>query len=290
MTRIDELRGYLLGTLTERDRDALEGLLLEDDELYEELLAVEEELIDESIRGQLSRQETIHLFQYLERLPDGPKRIQIARALEASLWPQSPEMRLEKAIPRPLTLLAPARRAWLAAIAASIVAVSVTTFLMLRNEVATLRGELGRAEQDVEPPVLDEGSPSPEASPGASPEGAPDAARRFPAPILTAGTLRGKGGMQILKVPAGEQLLRLNLDLAIEDCVSYRAVVYDAEARELFAVSRLQAHSTEDRTVIPLSLPTGGVPAGDYFIALSGSCGSGELEPIARYDFRVVNE
>jgi hypothetical protein len=80
-----ELRAFLLGALSNDESERIEQSLLSDDDLYELLLAVEEELIDEYLEGTLSRSQARSFRHYLERLPDGRKRIDFARDLRRGL-------------------------------------------------------------------------------------------------------------------------------------------------------------------------------------------------------------
>jgi hypothetical protein len=65
--------------------ERLEHSLLSDDGLYELLLAVEEELIDEYLSGTLTGSPASSFLQYLESLPDGRKRVEFARNLKRDL-------------------------------------------------------------------------------------------------------------------------------------------------------------------------------------------------------------
>ncbi|HET9713483.1 MAG TPA: hypothetical protein VFP64_16430 [Pyrinomonadaceae bacterium] len=58
----DEFRDYLLGSLEAERRTAVEERILIDPSAYEELLAAEEELIDQYLRGGLSKPEQ-HKFE-----------------------------------------------------------------------------------------------------------------------------------------------------------------------------------------------------------------------------------
>lgn len=72
------LRRYLLGELPEAERSRLAEQYLIDEELFDKLLAVENELLDQYVRGELQPEETKNFRDYLTRLPDG--RIKLATA------------------------------------------------------------------------------------------------------------------------------------------------------------------------------------------------------------------
>jgi hypothetical protein len=83
-----QLRAFLLGALSNEEAERIEHSLLSDESLYELLLAVEEELIDEYLSGTLSGSQASSFLHYLESLPDGRKRIEFARELRSGLGPE----------------------------------------------------------------------------------------------------------------------------------------------------------------------------------------------------------
>jgi len=83
--RTAELRAFLLGTLPEPDVERLEYSLLSHDGLYELLLAMEEELIDEYLCGSLTQSEASTFLAYLEKVPGGVRQIDFARDFRKSL-------------------------------------------------------------------------------------------------------------------------------------------------------------------------------------------------------------
>ncbi|HEU4387823.1 MAG TPA: hypothetical protein VFV34_08505 [Blastocatellia bacterium] len=75
------LIAYLLATMPEEDRLALAERYLVDDELFDQLIIVENDLLDQYVRGRLSPQERIGFERYLHRLPDSQHKIGVATAL-----------------------------------------------------------------------------------------------------------------------------------------------------------------------------------------------------------------
>ena len=75
------LREYLIGSLDEAERERLEESLLSSDDLYDELLIAEDELVDDYVQDRLKPDEVEKLRAYLDRLPEGRKKVAFARAL-----------------------------------------------------------------------------------------------------------------------------------------------------------------------------------------------------------------
>ncbi len=107
---------------------------------------------------------------------------------------------------------------------------------------------------------------------------------------LSPGRVRGGGEMERLILPPGDGLVRLLLDLGVDDYESYRASLHDADGEELWSQSKLAAQSIGDRVAVPVLLPTALLPRGDYSIRLSGATVSGSLELTGRYHLRAVRD
>jgi hypothetical protein len=75
------LRRYLLGELPEAERSELADRYFVDEEFFDELLDVENELVDQYVRGQLSSEERKNFGDYLRSLPDGESKLATAYAL-----------------------------------------------------------------------------------------------------------------------------------------------------------------------------------------------------------------
>jgi hypothetical protein len=75
------LRRYLLSELSEAERSSLADKYFTDEELFNELLDVENELLGRYVRKQLSTEESKRFSEYLRRLPDGASKLTTAYAL-----------------------------------------------------------------------------------------------------------------------------------------------------------------------------------------------------------------
>lgn len=75
------LRRYLLGELPEAERTQLADKYFVDEVLFDELLDVENELLDQYVRAQLSPEERKNFGAYLSRLPDVTSKLATTYAL-----------------------------------------------------------------------------------------------------------------------------------------------------------------------------------------------------------------
>jgi hypothetical protein len=77
----ERIRRYLLGQLSDGAREEFEQKLLVDEELFEELLVVEDELNDDYLMGELPRDERLQFEQHFLAAPERQDKLRFARAL-----------------------------------------------------------------------------------------------------------------------------------------------------------------------------------------------------------------
>src|SRR5438132_14367477 len=75
------IRRYLLGQLSNGAGEELEQNMLTNAELFEELLVVEDELIDEYLAGKLDQDEGASFEQHFLATPERHEQLRFARAL-----------------------------------------------------------------------------------------------------------------------------------------------------------------------------------------------------------------
>lgn len=93
------LQHYLLGELNEQEREALAERYFIDEELFNELLEVENKLFDQYVRDELSPTEKKQFVSYIQGLPDGNFKLATAQALShASAEKTSTSIREERTI------------------------------------------------------------------------------------------------------------------------------------------------------------------------------------------------
>jgi hypothetical protein len=105
---------------------------------------------------------------------------------------------------------------------------------------------------------------------------------------LATGLLRSGGSMTRIAIPADAPLIRLRLELPGNDYPLYRAVIYDAQAEELWAQSQLTARADDHGDAVIVTLPSKLLPRGDYQLVLSGLERGQQPERIAAYSVRVT--
>jgi hypothetical protein len=116
----------------------------------------------------------------------------------------------------------------------------------------------------------------------------PTRAQAPPLFVLATGLLRSEGSVTRIAIPPDAPLIRLRLELPSDDYPLYRAVLYDAQAEEMWAQSKLTARAGGGRAAVTIILPAQLLPPGDYQIKLSGTDRTGLPERVAACSFRVT--
>jgi hypothetical protein len=263
------LRDYLLGTLPEAARQPVEERLLTDRPFLEELIAAEDELIDEHLAGALSPAETQNFTNHFLNTDERRNKLQFARAFRRYVAAHAPAEAVEpETEPAPVLVLPPVPPpdpgGWslralfsrrnpgfaFAFVAALLLVVAGVTW------VAALR---------------------------------PHASGRVVAVYLTPGLVRDAGnGAQLALVP-GTDAAELRLELPRADYAAYKADLQTPEGRTVQTAAGLKPATVEGRRVVALQVPGELLPAGDYQLRLSGTDASGNTEVAGRYYFRVIN-
>jgi len=258
------LRQYLLGTLPEEECMRIEAEALRDDGRFEELLALEDDLLHEYAQGGLSDVEGRQLEARFLATPEGRQRLEAAHALLGRLGSPAPRVRRP-----PLVNVR-----WLAAAAALLVAAG-TAWLGWRASQARVREASGA-------------SPAPSAAPAPLPSASPTAGpARVIVLALAPGLVRGEGGPRRVTLPTDAGTLRVVLTLPAATVRSWlSAALISAEGAPVWT-GRVTA---PDRApTVTVDLPARQIPEGDYELVLRRA-GPRETVEIAAYPFTVLRD
>jgi hypothetical protein len=286
---------YLLGELTEKECDELEQAYFSREGGFEELRAIEDELIDSYVAGELSTAQR-RRFESRFRAREQRDGIEFARVLKEALrddatGPARPERR------RGIS--------WLTVAAALLVLAAA--WLGLRawgpREVATRNLGTGPTRQ-IEAPhgarqTMPESSPRIEGGRDASGRSsrersgpgspAPATARsRAVSVTLAAGLVREAGGMKRIVVPLDVERVLFTLVLDDGAAKSYQAVLQRASGEDLLHRGPLDAQARGPGLSVVVPVPAGLLVAGDYVLVLKSRDPAGRVDDQAEYAFRVI--
>jgi anti-sigma factor RsiW len=283
---------YLLGDAPEDEQIRIEGRFFTDDEYFEQLLALEDDLIDDYVNGELTDREREQFEEYFLASPTRRQRVEFAKTfMRAASLPALAEIAMPgEARPEPVPWWRNVMVFWRAqsllrrfALAASVVLVLGGSWLIvntmrLRNQVEQLQAE------EFQRYVQFARMPAP-----------PRDSLAF---ALFPGRTRDIEGTNRFVIPQDVDSVQLRLYLpAVAARVSdppsrYRAVVRTAEGNEVWSRDGLKAQRTglREEAIVILDLPTRILPEGDYIITLSRRSASGDFEDVGSYQFSVVRK
>jgi hypothetical protein len=293
------IRNHLLGTLNQELRVLLEELLITDESQkdeteegsYEELiLAVEDELIDDFVRDRLSPEDNERFRRNFLGNPERRWKILFASALgryvDSAAAAQAPARGRARRDPKHWF-------SWLwdwTAVSTWSYARAAAVALVLVGGAWMFAGKL-RVENQVDQMLVDrvELEKQLDSLRGRVANG--HGAASIPKVWLSPGLIhRGLGQVERVNIPRDTSLVRVQLDLGIDDYESYRASLHDASGDEFWVRSRLHASESGERVALIITLPSELIPCGDYYFRVSGVSSGGDLELVGRYHFRVLEE
>lgn len=268
------IREYLLGGLTEPERDRMDEMSIADDDFAVALRIAEDELVDSYVHGELHG-ETLERFKtsYLNS-PANLEKVSFARALghacdrSAARFTTCPVALPVKPSPR-------GRPGWIGAWQWA----AATTVLILLPAAGWLlvqKQSLRRALETVT----------------ANQVAAPDrAAQRTP--VIVAFTLapqvRGISSPPEIAVPDGAEYLTLQLPLESNEHDTYAAELKALPARNVvFGSGRLRSYGPAASPTVAVSLSVDLLQPQLYFLELNGLNAGGDAVPVASYTFRIV--
>ena len=304
------IQRYLLGELPESEKERLEHQYFNDPQLFEQIVEVENELVDNYARGLLSAGARDRFEKYYLAHSKLRERAGFAEALaeklgharDAEVTPPPSERWWD----RLLFALNGPRLAWAFAAVVLLTAV-VTTWTLL--ETKRLRQELARAqservdseqrERDLKEQMASEQLRADRLTEeiarlraeqsDVAPPPTPNGHSPFATLILTIGGTRevDPGQPTVLVIPEATEQVRVQLKLKESDYPSYRAVVQSANGNTVFTSRRLSAPSQKSDASLALLVSARLFTTGDYMLTLRGLSKTGEVEDVSKSLFRV---
>jgi len=242
---------YLLGQADENERASVQELLLHDDDFFDRVKAVEQDLLDSYVRGELSPAERELVKSTLLAAPEGRREVAFARALAAVTNARTPQAR---------TAIRPSQ-AWIGLVAAMVLVAAAVGYLAM--------------EQRKQPAVAT-----------TAPTQAAPATPRKPvvfSVLLSPGALRGGEKIRQVAIPPGTDVAQLQLDLENDRHPSYSAVLKTVSGATVWEGSDLAP--APDGSV-SCSVPATALKPASYELTLSAVKGA-KPEVVGYYYFQV---
>jgi hypothetical protein len=297
---------YLVGSLADDEAERLDELSVADDQFASHLSAVEHDLVDAYVKGELSG-DTLSRFR--SRYLSAPANREKVRFAETFLRYQ------RRAAPAPAHAATgrhwfPSRRRFpqwgLAAVALLALAVPgylIVENLRLRNQMSDERGARAGLEeraQQLQRQLNEQRSASVEtaielarvreslAQLEARSASTQQGGKTFMPSFMLRAATRGAGDIATIAIPAGTDAVTLQLDLE-EDFPRYRIALKDPATDQIvWRGDNLQATSTGEVKSLPITLSASLLKPQTYTVELTGVPARGAAELVSSYTFRVV--
>ena len=316
------MKGFLLGDLVDKERVAFEDDFLSDQQLFEELRVVEDELVESYVRGWMSDDELAKFESNYLRSDSGRKKVEAFRAFQRKIEERNRAINAGEN-----REIVEAESFWKKLAAVFITPQFAASFAVLVLAVIgwVVYQNIGRDNPEivkdgntnvVETPSL---TPAPQANietdgansaapnnaavntnvpnkkptpkttptktPVSSPTKTPEKVKTAPKPVLALfpGTVRSGGKNNVLKLPKGAKAATLLLNIEANDYKTYQAQLTNADGNVLFERKKMKARGKR----IGFNIPAKYLKKGDYIVKLNGKNDAGENESVTDFQFRV---
>jgi hypothetical protein len=261
--------------MTEADLSQLEERLMSESNLYEELLILEDELVDQYLRGQMTDVDRVSFERYFLNSPEHREKVRFAQALhryvdraasdvsvietEAAPAAADAESETKSRVHAPVKSRRfsfwPFQNPVLNYALASlfIIAIGAVSWMAIRTLRPTGPGNV------------------------------------FEATLIPGGVTREGGGeIQTITIPAGTDTVRLQLLLPVNQLSEYKAELIDGNGDSVMTRSQLTATESAGKKTLVVDIPARSLRRDTYRLKLSGRS-AGAYEDIASYNFRTSN-
>lgn len=305
----DQTRRYLLGTLSEEERDRFEEQYFADDDLFQEIQALRDELIDDYLKDDLSGHDRRLFETNFLASPSHRQKVEFARAFEKALSApyavaHVPARTQERSWWQSLLDLFGGSSRTFALVAATILVAIGGMWLMFAvqnrgNQAAP--EQIAQVRTDEPTPETGSKQPSdklPEQAQNSNrqelfkpeppvPQPEPKRTQQVVSFALAANLVRDDVTKKLI-VPQTAGTVQLQLPLEADDYKSYRAVLGTVEGKQVLTQAALKPQKTAFGKGVVLRVPAKLLGDNDYVLRLSGADAEGRFEDISKYYFRVV--
>ena len=303
-----KLRKYLTGDLPEPEALKIETEFLSNDEAFEQLNEIENDLVDEYARGELPASERSLFEKNYLTTPLHRQRVLLSQNL---LRAAAAERVADKKV------IASTSTSWFSdlfsslkirqlvwAFAAILIALLGTWFLLRPQPSTVINPEIAKVEPTPQA-TLPQATPTPEPSKSETQNSKSNTpkpeTRNLPPVFLLHGAFdinetRGIGSTgrpnskkaQTLTIEKGEAKLTLQMSLESERYAKYQSEIRAIDTSKTFTITTKTP--TKSAKNISLTIPAARLANADYILTLSGVTTTGEVEEINQYPFRVTRQ
>jgi hypothetical protein len=325
LTDKDEMlvRRYLLGGVTDEEREQVELQLMTDHQYFNYFLKTEESLIDEYVKGELSQYEKEPFERFFLSAPERRDKLEFSKSLSRYIAESENRMSADTSRADLQVTASPSTFAWfwqtqgrtvmLSLVVVILVLLAGTILLVAENarsreqireqlansnhtegELRQLLDEQKKRNEELaqqleqsqnEVSRIEQELASLKQAKGSQQE---SIISRIASLILSPGSVRDNG--QINRVKLSNQIQQLNLALKLheEEYESYQIEVKTAEGKSLWKDGNLRVQQRKGEKIIIATIPASHLPEGDYLITLSVAIADGSYKQVATYFFTIL--
>ena len=270
---------YLLGQLPEKEQAELERQYFADEVLFDELLAIEDELRDSYARGELRGSERELFERRLLTAPEQKEQQEFARALCRHLTKgERGPSTLTRPLPRWKLLLhdlAAQPRILFPVLSFAILVLMVGAWWLGRRSTSRLQLP-SASSQSASGKAPSTATPTTERQPEA----------KIMAVVLSPGLVRGNELSTPVVIPSEVTQVRLEARVDV-NYPYYNAVLKTPEGKQIWSKQDLEAQAFPDGKRILLYLSKDLLPPGDYVLTILGLPSAKSPEVADEYGFRI---
>ena len=285
--------------MPEQEAIEFEAQYFSDDDLFEEMTSVENELIDSFVRGELAPRETQGFQEGYLTSQGRHSNVAFAKALSGHLSDATQtSVPLAQPLPSkvgslPFWQLRPGRVAFAAIGMTALIVISwlAVDNLRLRRDVNQLRAQQSASqqrEQDLRQQLVTLNRQQPKITGAQTPE-QQSRSTEVVSLVLVPGIQRTSGEPKVLLLSQATRRVRLQLLLEHDDYSSYRASVETSEGIRIWQKNGLASQPASESRAINLDLPAQILKSGECLVRLAGATSQGQIEDVADYHFNVAN-
>ena len=306
---------YLLGDLPEEQQVAIEDRAFADKDYLALVTAVENDLIDEYVRQELSPTERQQFERQFLASAERRKRVEFAKVLarvpERTVVSETAKWSWRDSLYALISGLNPAAKIAFAAVMLLLIvggAWLLTATLRLRSQLTQLQAQNQARQNELQQQVEAERRRNEELNARLTQEQQQreqseeslqklsetgDATNPPPRPVIAALTLlpglsRGGGDKASLVMPEDARLVRLQIGIdPNEPYKTFAVELRTAAGRQVWTRENLTARTRGKARAVSLTLPASALKSGDYELRLSGRREGGESEDVGFYYFDV---
>lgn len=257
------IRSYLLGRLSENERELFEERIFADPAFFERVRMTEEELLEDRVFEVLPADEAEKVADRLMRTPEQIQRWQITEALK-----QYAERERKPDVRTPVPVPGTTNSAWKWAIAASvllavlIVGIWVMRAPSLERQVASLNASGSTANTQA------------------------DLALELPALRLRSGPQDNPTEPR-LNVPKNVSVVQLRLPVEVGSYSRYHATLIREPDSTLFTLNDRQLVDSDNRKLLVVRVPADALVPGEYRLSVKGVTADSRVDDLGSYNFTI---